>query len=752
MMARYSAAQEARVKSLSGLMWGVWMFLLLGSPRASADPPEGIWELAASHRLPIDARVVLGAGGLVVASDLRTAILGVRPDSGLVVWQRKLGAGPHGVQLWRVRGAEDVVLVRGDKLVAYRADVGVRLWEKDLGCREACEVRVVHAGPLDEGRGEAIYLAQGGVVQEAVMRVDPVRGEPMWANAAKVRHPRAVVTGEAFAAFEEGQAPFSVVFVEPATGRELGRWEKVRQVPSSALLVQGGRLVAVELRPEDGGLASVVILRPDGEVLSERHIARPSVVQTEPMLARARGRGLGIWTPDPARGRAFVTSMELEPPWKARTESVATSSAPVDGRGLAFVWGEPWQLVMAGEGGTMILPTAEVGPPRAFAVDGRLVVVERAAKGGGALASIEAGRVSGVGAGAWGEVMGVASVGEQLVLVARDADGAVLHRLGFVSWGEAISKLRAARAAGQDVDEVVTRLARVAPVKEALGDASQEVPEVPEAEPPESAQGGIAAEDIALVGALREAWRRGEAVESLEAMQTLVEQASGERRRTLLGAFAELVLDLVLAPAARLKPDGVLALTALARYAETETRTKPLSRPVLGLYAAAAAILDEPLVGADLLEASMQPEDALISQSRLELARRALHLLRMSAGPLKTDTSREMLVAGLRFFKHLDAVVGEYASEVRAKLEEASISSDATRELVTHLIRAEGDTARLKRPQVATCQLACEATLVVCGDGAVGRVEACRSRCMSQGAVRFSSASRPTEDSRWFCQ
>jgi hypothetical protein len=163
------------------------------------------------------------------------------------------------------------------------------------------------------------------------------------------------------------------------------------------------------------------------------------------------------------------------------------------------------------------------------------------------------------------------------------------------------------------------------------------------------------------------------------------------------------------------------------------------------------ALTDAALVGADTL-AGVEA-DPIVGEAHRELAQRALYQLHKSAGPLRTDNSRQMLVAGLRLFKHLEALAGAELAGFHELLDRVTaLDDEAMRSLESALARIEGPRAARKGGGAAHCQLACEATLTLCQEAVVAPVLACQDRCLKSGAVRFSSIARPTSDPRWYCR
>jgi len=794
---------------------------LAAEPAPPAEPlPDGLWELANAHELPFAARTLTAGRDVVIISDLATQIAGVRPDSGLVVWRRKatglaLRGGP-----WLLPGGSggsggrgdpkdaEVVVVAGDALTAWRADVGARLWERDLGCQgDLCAERVALAS--DAG----LYLAVGGVVQDGLMRLDPTSGAPLWAKPARVGHPRKVLANgppsvdrQGLLVVEDGQAPFTVHFLDPVDGRELGTWTRAKDPvtglarPPSELLVRAdGRVAAVELRPTEG-LAEVTLIGRDGTELTERAVPRPAGVTSMPVRALLTADGLAIVTPSPEAGLALVTTMLLDKPWTARTERVKSWADPLmTASGLVFppsIGADPVWSASGSSRWSRSLPGVDgaSGRTSTFVIGARLVALEsadaRSRASGLVTVDATSGRVQGIGApdlalpsdaadpkaSTRQGIDLAAAFGDELVLARRST----LYRVVLVPWNTALERLRSAKDGGGDLRPLLGRLARFGAAARALADAVGEslpggpVPEPgPSTRPPDATNGPtaasansppstasttgaaaaptatLAAADLALIDALREAWRGGDAKGALEGMLALVDQAPAARRGPLLDAFADLVLDLVLAPGLAPRGDAAESLVALGRALESAARTSSVSRRSAVIFAATMALIDEPLAGADLL-VQVAP-DPMTSAARGELARRALFQLHRSAGPLKTDTSRQMLVGGLRFFRHLDELAAAHAAEVQALLDTAATDPGAARRLDSLLTTLEGPSASRKGSGPALCRVACEVVRDRCDLGDTP-TRPCEERCGKGGAVRFSPAARPGADGSWLCR
>lgn len=762
--------------------------LVLGvlNPRALAEPPLGIWEIASGHDLPVRAELAFASGGVLVVSDRATRVVGVRPDSGLTVWSRELSSADAAIYpLETSHTAEGAIVVVADtSLRGFRADVGTRLWEIPMKCEALCSERIVFAGPVaraeaqdkarserPELRGDVLLVARGGSVQSEVARIDPRTGRVMW--QAPALHPRRALVGPSFIAIEESIAPFGVVFLDPADGAVRGRFERrsgpgARPLGELAVSPQSDLLVALDLRPGDGALANVIVLDGAGRVVTERQMGRPAALgglEQLPIEAHRIAAGFGVFTPVPASKKAVLSILRLESPWTVRTEVLADtrpSGAGPLGSGVVRFGGDAAWFVARGPERTVNVTVAHAAraeasvdgfaqePSAVIALGPSLLIVAPPAKDGASLATVDRrGHVAVGTPDLAAPVVAAALVEQDLVLVTRATNKSDrpdrIERLSLVPWGAAIERMKSAHAKGGDITQLVTRLSRFHPLADALGGAV-EVPRVGELSPA----------DKSLLLALRDAWRSGDAVGALDGLRELIEREPdrSERRHSLIQATSELALDLVLAVGGTVKPDIAERLVALARIAESAAQRCAkgeceLKREAIALLSATMALVDEPLAGADLL--ARHPSSSLATQARLELARRALFLLRKSAGALRTDTSRQMLVSGLRFFLHFDLVMGEDGVEAATLLDSASHDLAAATRLDALLTKAAGPAAKKKGAGPNLCQMACEAALSVCGE-ARARLTACQDRCAKTGAVRFSTTARPTTDPRWFCR
>lgn len=766
--------------------WLATLIVLTLTPRAVAadaeDPPQGIWELAATFRAPFDMRLLEPLAGVLVTSDMQGAVAALRPDSGLVVWNRKVPASDAMSGVWLLPSAEGgIVLAAGDGVQAFRADVGTRVWERDLGCLPGgCQTRVIHAAAHDGGKDALLFLATGGIVQSEVVRLDPFTGKPMWRRAAEARHPKRVLATPQLLVVEDSQAPFAVRFIDPADGRALGVWEPIADgapKPLSELLwLRDGRLAAIDLRPAGTVLAQVTILNARGEAITERQIPRAQQVTNAAVLAAELDDGLAIFTPDPSAGASWVTAMLLAPPFTAKTEQVRSWAEPVM---LAGRWafapsaaGGVWSTTGAARWSREVIgidPTHA----RTLAVGGAtplLALIDLGADAQRVATLDQAGRLHGIGAPELGQgsIDRALAVGGELLLTR----GKSIFRLALVPWGDAVAKLKAARQAGSDVGPYLERLAAFGPPAKSLAEAVGTVkrdPRAPDAKVDPKTNPGpeapiewvdmprsitpLSPADAALVQALREAWIAGPG-DALQGMNDLVAQApeKSARRLALLEAFAPLLLEMVLAPGG-LPPgeEAATHLVALARALEWESQSRQPNVHTLAVYATVMALADEALAGADVLSRST---DGRVAEARLELARRALHLLHKSAGTLKTETSRQMLVSGLRFFRHLEALFGAELASVNALLDRvANKDVSAVRPLEAALLAVEGPMAARRGPGPALCRRACETALAMCGAEVGGSAAQCQARCDKSGAVRFGNTARPvSSDPLWFCR
>lgn len=770
---------------------GLLLLWCWGSAWAAPTPrvvavPDGVWELAATHQAPFDMRTIEPLGGVVVISDLQASVAAVRPDSGLVVWKRNIPAIETASGVWPLAtDTGGVVLAAGATLQAVRADVGMRLWERDLGCqRSGCVTRVVHA-TSHGGKSPVLFLAAGGVVQSELVRLDPLTGKPMWHRAAKVQHPKRVMSLPHVLVSEDALAPYAVRFFDPEDGRAFDSWEPlssgIEGPVSELVLLPDGRTLAVDLRPKDGALAQVTLLSARGQQITERKIPKSPTITNAPVMAGAVERGVAVFTPDPARGAGFVTTMLLNTPWSAHTEQVPSWAEPL---GVAGRWvlapslrapGASWSAIGAAPWSREI-DGVDPDPTetRTFVADGRVIVVDlgdppRRSSSGHAVATLTAttGKLEGIGAHDLGEgdIDRVVAFDDELILTR----GRTIMRLVLVPWHDAIMRLRATRDKGTNIRPWLQNFSRFGAPARALAAAVRAssppkppgtgptTPEKVTTEPsaddrPALPPTELSAEDAALVAELRKAWTNPE--DALLGMLALLDQApeGSPRRMALLDAFAEIVLDQVLAPGVLPRGEDVAtALLGLTRMLESEAEVHRPRRATVAIMATVTALIDVPLAGADVL--ARAADDNVLVEARLELARRALYLLHTSAGPLRTDTSRQMLVSALRLFGHLSGLVGSDIVSINRLIDQVAANDPgATRMLDSALTKAEGADASRRGAKPALCQLACEAALDVCGEGVSGNVVACQSRCARTGAVRFSNASRPSADPRWFCR
>ncbi|MCC6622889.1 MAG: PQQ-like beta-propeller repeat protein [Deltaproteobacteria bacterium] len=721
---------------------------------SAADPSaaEGVWVHAEKHALDLPIRWVAPATeGVVVVSDLERTVVGVRVDSGLVAWSRKL-TGVRGV--WVV---DDVVVVSAGELVGFHADVGTRLWSRPMGCpsaTDACDARVVDAGAV------GLWVADGGPVQGSVARLDPQTGQPLWAAPASVAHARRLVSpsrdpGAApWVAVEEGQAPFTIRFLEPGTGRELGAW--TRRVAGIARpcheLVGHARLglIAVDARPGDGSLAHVFVVAPDGSERTTRRIPRDGRTRNQVVWVGAGDQALALFVPDPGAGGGQLVSLDLAEPWTATSTTLTSWSQPLAARGYVVMPPPP-----TGEAPPMVsalLPgTADAAWSRRIAglgadvativAGGELVVVDRLpiADGAGLVTlSLTDGAVHGIGslpapaARAEGGVV-AARAGDMLIV----GQGRELHRLAWLGADEVRARLARGAAAGQDPTPILRRLARFGALAEGLAEAPgprEERPE-PRPAPPTST---LDATDAQTLDAFAATWATDTAG-TIEGLRDLIDRADPLRRAGVLEGSARLVLAQVLATGQLPRSEEARSgLVALARAFEPSASSQ--TRASAALWAALMQRLDEPLAAADILGRA-RGEPAL-DRAYGEAAQRAVRGIRTSAGALTTTTQREMLVAGLRFFRHLEVVLGPSADRAAELMDLAAGSPAAGKELAALVAASEGAAAARAGIGPELCALACEAAAATCPIAV--DVARCAARCVKSQAVRFTERARPS--------
>jgi hypothetical protein len=152
--------------------------------------------------------------GLLLVSDLRLGVAGLRVESGETAWN----AGAFLGTLDRVeRVGERVVLVGASVDVLERLS-GRRLWRRELGCggRGGCQERVVYVG----GEGVLVLAQDDGGARLGLVGLDD--GKPRWRSALRVAAASEVrVVGGALV-IEGGAGDGEARVVELVSGREVG--------------------------------------------------------------------------------------------------------------------------------------------------------------------------------------------------------------------------------------------------------------------------------------------------------------------------------------------------------------------------------------------------------------------------------------------------------------------------------------------------------------------------------------------------
>ncbi|TNF31242.1 MAG: hypothetical protein EP329_12615, partial [Deltaproteobacteria bacterium] len=303
------------------------------SPAARAEEP-GFYRVSAELGAPVAARWVDPGEREIVVSDLTTGVGAVRLDSGVVAWSRVPRGGVRGV--W---ATDDVVVIAGATVAAYRRSVGTQLWERDLGCTrpERCDARVLWA----DARG--VLLATGGPVQDSVQRLDLETADPKWKKPLALAHPTRVLVAGGTLAFVEGLQPFSVVFVEALSGRERGRWARrvagVARPTPELWLDARGELTAADLRPRGKSFMDIALVDTGGHETVAAAVTRPPGLDTSPIFATVAAHRVSAFAPNPAGGDGRLVIADLgRPDAPAKVVPMPTWVAPVEAGGvLVFV-------------------------------------------------------------------------------------------------------------------------------------------------------------------------------------------------------------------------------------------------------------------------------------------------------------------------------------------------------------------------------------------------------------------------------
>lgn len=302
--------------------------VVASAPPAGAAAPSPL-KVAYSEAAPFPVTALDAGATTTVLAGREGRVAVIRTSTGLLAWERRGGAAA------RVAFAGDVVaLVAAARVDVYRRTVGTRAWGRALDCADAasCRERVVLADP------SGVYVASGGRVQDAVMRYDAATGERRWSRPAAVDHPRRAIAGEGWVAFEEGNPPFALAFVDLHTGAVRGRWQPTYQGaprPMPVLSADGARLVAADLRPL-GALARVALVDERGGELVGTVLSRPAGADNDPITSVFMAQRWIGFVPDPAAGKGILAVADLTERDPLRSLPVDTFRAPLP-RGSALV-------------------------------------------------------------------------------------------------------------------------------------------------------------------------------------------------------------------------------------------------------------------------------------------------------------------------------------------------------------------------------------------------------------------------------
>ncbi len=718
--------------------------------------PHGLWELAGDHEAPFAVSWMVGGDDLFWVSDQKSGVAAMRRGSGEVAWGRRVPDGAPWRGVWLGDGA---VVVVSDAVRTYQASDGVKRWEKGLGCAPAaCTLRVLG---VDRGHVLAVRaVADGGASAPdepderdepaEVVLFDVATGSELWSRplGGPARGPSpGAVFGPTWVAVERGGDRFGLRFFGREGGVPLGSWDAAvgaRPADLLAVVAARGAVARFDLRPGAGRLAEVMLVTPGGESTKRLIDSMPLGGDTAQVAwASADANQAALFVPALGPRPAALVLAGWEGAQRVETLRGAGEPVRVGMRVLLPVAGA-WRFFTASD----VVPPSFAIPglgshARAFAVGERAVIIE-----GDALVTLGAdSEVEGFGAPALGAVpvSAVAAVGSARadLLIARGER--VAHAV-LVPLAKAREGLSRAVIAGGDPGPLLGRLARFGAWLVPLQSAMPAMRDAPV----------LAADQQALNASFRKAWLAGDAEGVLDGASELIErlgEAPAERpkRVALMDGLALLMLDLVVAPGARPRTETAReAMVGLARaYAQSGD---DVGRVPAAIWAAVAVLADDPLSAAEVLgrfaRSPTAGTDPIVREAEAELVKRALFLVRTSAGPLKSETSRQMLVGALRYFRAFDAALGTDAEHARALFDGAEADPDIARELSDLLERAEGLAAARKGLGPALCGLVCEAAHAVCGGGEEG---ACAARCLQQGGARFVAGARPGGDARWFC-
>lgn len=788
------SAPSRRGVALAALL-GSALAVGLGPPPAAAEP--GYFRIATEAEAPFSVRWLDAGEDEVVVSDLAGGVAALRLDSGLAAWSRSVAPPGADADAPSVVGPPmgvavegDLVLVTSHELAAYRRSVGTRVWERGLRCGGGalCRERVVHVD------ASGVYLAGGGEVQHALLRLDLETGAPVWREAAEVHHPQRVLANADVLAVIESLPPFGVRFIAKDSGRERGHWaRRVAGVPRPATdhwLTRSG-LAAVDLRPEDGHLAHVVTTDASGREAASLRVPRSAGVKRAAVFARVDQHRFVAFTPDPAAGTGQLVLRDLigdAPPIELM---VASSRAPLEiGGALVFhrrvgevvgleaidpmtgrrIWerdlggfstllGEVAVHAVGVPPETGRSPLAPRGPDEARG-EGWVVVVGQGDPVVMWALEPATGAVVGYRALALGGAAVTAIDDEPGGLVA--AAGARVLRLVLepVARAEAAFEEHLATGSADDARSLARALAPLAPHAPSVRRLLERGARARLAPAEARFAAGDLAGALAAVGAAIDEVLAGEG----EGAGGMVSREVAHGFVSLLGPVARLVADEVIGarrPPGRAARDALVGLgarvvrglarvhSALEAGGALATSQDRVASAVIVLTLALDRV-GEPLSAADLVEtlfAAGYREVPELEGVYAAVAYRAFALVhRDLARPLASGRAdqRAEVARSLEHFRHGHPVFGDAAYLSRAA---ATLSDDDAR----HAAAAAREVSRALRGRLAelrgaygegypeaSCALACASLAAVCDDGCRSEAacEAAGTRCRADCAVR----------------
>lgn|GEM_PF-2697275 len=737
------------------------LITVAGFGPAHAEEP-GFYRVSAELGSPVQGRWVVAGEREIVVSDQASGVAAIRLDSGVVAWSRVPKGGLRGV--W---ATDDVVVVAGTSVSAYRRSVGTELWTRDLGCErdDRCAARVLWA---DE-RG--VLLATGGTVQSAVERLDLETADPKWKSPVAVAHPRRVLVGGGTFGLVEGLPPFSVVFVEALSGRERGRWaRRVAGVPrpvEDLWLDPRGELTAVQLRPRDRSFMHMTLVDTSGHETVSGAVRRPAGLETSAIVAAVASHRVAAFAPSPGDGGGRLVIADLARPDAAPSVvTIPTWRAPVEaggrlvfvrkvGAGLTLFGVEPstgetaWERTLGGV-------TAE-DEVELRAADGLAVVTTRSEPTviwsvnatSGAVLGYRRLRVDGSRIGAL-----VTEPGGLLLAV-----GQIVERLSLEPVASAAAGFDQYLAEGRadDARRLASELAPMASVSPTVRRMLERAEGARLHGPAQLLASGDVAGGLAALG---------QAVESSTDAQGLV---------AMLGPMSRLVADHVVARSRAPRKDEVDALVGMAARVErallrtgqtfvsssSQAARQPEVQRALIVIALALDRAREASAAADLLLPALADgwgHPPGIDAVYRALAYRALDALykdlRRPLSSRKADRRVEAARA-LERFHHGSAALEDPGYLERAARaiadDDPSYAREAAREVDKHLRARLGELRRTYGKGYTTegCELSCASLRASCEDGcrsaelcdAAGRT--CQQRCARRGEVYWRPAKGP---------